>query len=106
MTLKLASAHELQLFNIFDINAHVLETPDVKDPILSQIDMDSWSEFAGLERYEARKKVKEKLKSLGLEKGEKEHEMALGISQRSGAVVEPMLSIQWFVDTQPWRSQH
>ena len=27
--------------------------------------------------------------------------MALGISQRSGAVVEPMLSIQWFVDTQP-----
>ena len=51
--------HTLQLFNIFDINAHVLETPDVKDPILSQIDMDSWAEFAGLERYEARKKVKE-----------------------------------------------
>ena len=36
-----------------------------------------------------------------IEKGEKEHEMALGISQRSGAVVEPMLSIQWFVDTKP-----
>ncbi|MBT6434831.1 MAG: valine--tRNA ligase [Deltaproteobacteria bacterium] len=93
--------HKLQLFNIFDINAHVVDAPDVKDPIKSQIDMEAWAEYAGLERYEARKKVKAALKELGLEKGEKEHEMALGISQRSGAVVEPMLSIQWFVDTKP-----
>ena len=93
--------HGLTMFNIFDINAHVLEKPDVEDPILSQIDMEAWSAFAGMERFEARKAVKAKLQELGLEKGVKEHEMALGVSQRTGAVVEPMLSIQWFVDTKP-----
>lgn len=93
--------HKLQLFNIFDKNACVLETPEVKDPILSKIDMDAWAKFKGMERFEARKAVKAALKELGLERGSKPHQMALGVSQRTGVVVEPRLSLQWFVDIKP-----
>ena len=93
--------HNLTLFNIFDENACVLKNPEVKDPILSQIDMNAWAKFAGMDRFEARKAVKQTLKDLGLERGSKPHQMALGVSQRTGVVVEPRLSVQWFVDIKP-----
>ncbi|MEC9465310.1 MAG: valine--tRNA ligase [Myxococcota bacterium] len=93
--------HDLTLFNIFDINAHILETPEVAEPVFSAIDMKAWAEFAGLSREDARKLVKEKLSDLGLDRGSEDHVMALGVSERTGAVVEPMLSIQWFIDTKP-----
>lgn len=56
-------------------------------------------EFIGLDRYEARKKIKERLMSLGLfVKSEKiRHQVA--ISQRSHEEIEPMLSRQYFVNT-------
>ncbi len=54
--------------------------------------------FEGMDRFDARKAVKEKLAALGLERGSKEHVMALPRSQRSGVPVEPMISTQWFVD--------
>ena len=93
--------HNLQLFNIFDQNACVLDKPEVQDPILSQIDMEAWNRFAGQDRFEARKAVKNALKELGLERGSQPHQMALGVSQRTGVVVEPRLSVQWFVDIKP-----
>ena len=37
------------------------KNPEVKDPILSQIDMDAWAKFAGMDRFEARKAVKKTL---------------------------------------------
>ncbi|HEY5961762.1 MAG TPA: valine--tRNA ligase, partial [Polyangiaceae bacterium] len=58
-------------------------------------------EFAGLDRFVARKRVKERLAELGLERGSKPHMMTLPRSQRSGVIVEPMISTQWFVKMQP-----
>ncbi|TVQ90099.1 MAG: valine--tRNA ligase [Deltaproteobacteria bacterium] len=57
--------------------------------------------FAGLDRFEAREQVKARLAELGLARGVKEHPLKLPIAQRSGAVVEPMLSTQWFVSMRP-----
>jgi valyl-tRNA synthetase len=57
------------------------------------------SPFTGLDRFEARKKVKESLRDKGLARGEKEHEYAPGRCLRCRNVVEPKLSLQWFVDT-------
>jgi valyl-tRNA synthetase len=57
------------------------------------------SPFTGLDRFEARKKVKESLRKKGLERGQKEHEYAPGRCLRCRNVVEPKLSLQWFVDT-------
>ncbi len=56
-------------------------------------------EFEGLDRYDARKKIVEKLEKLGLLEKVEKIKHNVGHSQRSGAVVEPYLSIQWFVNT-------
>jgi len=62
---------------------------------------DRCGEFEGLDRFAARKVVKARLKELGLERGSKPHAMTLPRSQRSGAIVEPMISTQWFVKMAP-----
>jgi len=55
--------------------------------------------FAGLDRFEAREKVKAALTEKGLLRGRADHEYAPGRCQRCRTVVEPKLSLQWFVDT-------
>jgi valyl-tRNA synthetase len=57
--------------------------------------------FTGLSVADARVAVKAKIEELGLFRGAQPHLMNLGRSQRSGAVVEPMLSTQWFVKMKP-----
>ena len=57
--------------------------------------------FAGMSVADAREAVKTHIEALGLSRGSQPHTMALPKSQRSGAVVEPMLSTQWFVKMQP-----
>jgi valyl-tRNA synthetase len=55
------------------------------------------SPFHGLDRFEARKQIVEQLESLGLLVEVKDHPMTVPVSQRSGAVIEPRLSDQWFL---------
>ncbi len=57
--------------------------------------------FVGMKVLDAREAVKQRITELGLFRGSKAHTMNLGRSQRSGAVVEPMLSTQWFVKMKP-----
>jgi valyl-tRNA synthetase len=58
-------------------------------------------QFTGLSVAEARKAVKKALAEKGLERGKKPHKLQLPKSQRSGVVVEPMISTQWFVNMKP-----
>jgi valyl-tRNA synthetase len=55
-------------------------------------------EFKGLDRFEARKKIKEKLEVLGLFRKLEIIKNSVSISQRSLVEIEPMLSKQYFVD--------
>jgi valyl-tRNA synthetase len=57
--------------------------------------------FAGLDRKEARRAVKRELEKKGLARGAKPHTLTLPRCQRSGGVVEPMISTQWFLRMQP-----
>ncbi len=54
--------------------------------------------YRGLDRYVARKAVLADLTEAGLLVSEKAHAMVVPRSGRTGEVVEPMLSDQWFVD--------
>ncbi len=54
----------------------------------------------GLNRFEARKIVIEKLKALGLYESTKPHQMTVPICSRTGDLIEPMLKEQWFVRTE------
>jgi valyl-tRNA synthetase len=57
--------------------------------------------FAGMDRKEARRAVKHALEEKGLVRGSKPHALTLPRCQRSGGVVEPMISTQWFLRMQP-----
>ena len=59
------------------------------------------SKYDGLDRYVAREQIVEDLDKLGLLVEVKDHAMSVGTSQRSGSVIEPRLSNQWFVKIQP-----
>ena len=51
----------------------------------------------GLDRYECRKKLLDSLKEKGLLEGEKKHRHAVGHCYRCKTVIEPLLTIQWYV---------
>ena len=94
---KVTPAHD---FNDFEVGKrHNLPFINLMNPdaTLNQ----NGGPFAGLDRFEARKQVKIHIESLGLDRGSQPHTMALPCSQRSGAVVEPMVSTQWFVKMAP-----
>ena len=57
--------------------------------------------YAGLDRFEARKRVLEDLREQGFLVGEKDYTVALGKCDRCGTVVEPRLSTQWFIKIKP-----
>lgn len=57
--------------------------------------------YAGLERYEARKRVLSDLEADGYLIEVAEHEHAVGECYRCGTVVEPLISKQWFVKMAP-----
>ena len=78
--------HDRPMINIFTLDARVNE---------------QGGEYAGLDRYEARRQIKAKLEELGWARGSEELTHNVSVSQRSGEVVEPMLSRQYFVRTQP-----
>ncbi len=57
--------------------------------------------YAGLDRYEARKKVIADLEAQGLLVGTDDHVHSVGHCYRCHTVIEPWLSDQWFVDMKP-----
>ncbi|HYC37139.1 MAG TPA: valine--tRNA ligase [Usitatibacter sp.] len=75
--------HGLPMLSIFTLEARVNENAP--------------SAYRGLDRFEARKRVLADLEAQGLVESTKPHKLMQPRSQRSDAVVEPMLSDQWFV---------
>jgi valyl-tRNA synthetase len=57
--------------------------------------------YAGLDRYEARKKIVADLDKLGLLERVEDYTVNPGKCQRCKSVVEPLVSKQWFVRTKP-----
>ena len=58
-------------------------------------------DYAGLDRFEARKKVVADMEALGLVEKIEDYTIQTPISDRSKEVIEPLLSEQWFVDMKP-----
>src|SRR6516164_4076633 len=57
--------------------------------------------YAGLDRFEARKRVLHDLQEQGFLVSEKAYELAIGKCDRCGTIIEPRLSKQWFIKIQP-----
>ena len=76
--------HDLPLVSIFDIDANLNE--------------EAPEQFRGLSREEARKRVVEEMEALGLLDKIEDNPMTVPYGDRSGVVIEPRLTDQWFVD--------
>ncbi|HTX14047.1 MAG TPA: valine--tRNA ligase [Candidatus Baltobacteraceae bacterium] len=57
--------------------------------------------YAGLDRFEARKRVVEDLERLGLLEKVEPYVLGIGRCDRCKTIVEPLISTQWFVRTKP-----
>jgi len=58
-------------------------------------------EFAGLDRFEARKKVLERLRELDALRDVKDYQHSVGVHGKCDTIIEPMMSRQWFVKIEP-----
>jgi valyl-tRNA synthetase len=58
-------------------------------------------EFAGLDRFEARKKVLDRLREQGLLRDTKDYTNSVGFHGKCDTIIEPMISRQWFVKIEP-----
>ena len=78
-----AQRHGLPLITIFTLDAKVNDNGPAA--------------YQGMDRFDARKAVNRDLEALGLMLEIKPHKMMLPICARTGQIVEPMLTDQWFV---------
>jgi len=102
--LKITPAHDPNDFEIG--KRHQLENLVVLDNQACLLPLDFIpNALHGVERFEARKQTETLLDAAGALVGKKEHTHRVGRGQRSGAVVEPLLSKQWFVKTKPLAEQ-
>ncbi len=75
-------------------------------PIISMLDEaakvnENGGPYAGLDRFEARKKLWADMKAAGLVIKTQPYTTTIPRSQRGGEIVEPMISTQWFVKIEP-----
>lgn len=78
--------HDLELINILTDDAAINE--------------EAPSQYVGLDRFVARKKVVEEMKSLDLLEKIEPHRLKVPRGDRSGAIVEPYLTHQWYVSVE------
>jgi valyl-tRNA synthetase len=89
---KITPAHDA---NDYEVGIrHGLPMPVVMDDSAKINDLGG--PYAGMDRYAARKKIVEDLDAGGFLDHIEDKEIALIISERSGEVIEPLLSEQWF----------
>ncbi len=93
---KITPAHD---FNDWQIGQrHGLPAISILD-LEAKVNANAPERYRGLDRYVARKAVLADLAALGLVVSEKAHRMVVPRCGRTGEVVEPMLTDQWFVAT-------
>ncbi len=78
--------HGLEVINILTLDAAI---------------NDNGGPYAGLERFECRKKIWADMQAAGLVIKEQPYTLNVPRSQRGGEIVEPMISTQWFVEIKP-----
>jgi valyl-tRNA synthetase len=90
---KVTPAHDPNDFALGQ--RHNLPQPNIMDA-QARISLPG-SPYDGLDRFEARKRIVADLETTGFLVAVKDHALTLPISQRTGAVIEPRLSMQWFI---------
>jgi len=97
---EVGKRHALPQINILDKDAAILTSAEVYDTKGEMCDAYSTelpSEFAGMDRFVARKAIVAKFDELGLLVEVKDHDLVAPYGDRSGVIIEPLLTDQWYV---------
>jgi len=91
--------HNLPNISIMDVSGKI----DLPKEALAatQESTFAYETYQGMDRFAARKLIVENLRTRGALVDVKDHTLTLPVSQRTGAVIEPRLSMQWFLKIQP-----
>ncbi len=92
-TLKVTPAHDINDFNLGQ--KHKLQSIDVLTPE-GKIS-EAAGAYIGLDRFACRKQIIKDLEELGLVSKIEDIKNKVGYSERTNAVIEPRLSMQWFL---------
>ena len=96
--LKITPAHD---FNDFEIGTkHGLKIISVLDQA-AKINCSPPSKYEGLDRFEARRKIVVDLEAMGLIQDIEDYSLTVPRGDRSGAILEPLITNQWFLKMEP-----
>ncbi len=95
---EVGKRHDTRLINVFDLEAKVLANAEVFNfKGEAQPGFALPEKYAGLDRFAARKQMVADLQKQGLLVEIKAHTLMTPKGDRTGSVIEPMLTSQWFV---------
>ena len=95
---EVGKRHDTALVSVLGLDAKILATAEVYDYRSKALDSFRLPEqYAGLDRFEARKQIVADLDAAGLLVDTKPHKLMTPKGDRTGSVIEPMLTNQWFV---------
>ncbi|MDQ2680105.1 MAG: valine--tRNA ligase [Candidatus Eremiobacteraeota bacterium] len=86
---EIGQRHNLPMPSIIDLDAKIASS-DI-----------SVGRYAGMDRFDARKAIVDDLKSSDFLIDEQPYRHAVATSERTGEIIEPLLSLQWFVQMKP-----
>lgn len=87
---EVARRNDIPMIVLMDDEARLISTPQNNVP----------AHYHGVDRYEARKMVLKEIEELGFYRGVEDKVIAQPLGDRSGVVIEPMLTEQWYVDAE------
>ena len=92
--------HDLPLINILDAEARLTlrENEHFLEGVSPNIDLEETLDLHGMERFAARKAIVERMQGRGLCPTIEPHTHMVPHGDRSGVVIEPWLTDQWYVD--------
>ncbi|MCO4321892.1 valine--tRNA ligase [Aliidiomarina quisquiliarum] len=101
---EVGKKHSMPMINVLTDEAFILEQPEVFNTNGEEVDSGEITipkAFQGLERFAARKAIVEAFEAAGLLQEIAEHDNKVPYGDRSGVVIEPLLTDQWYVRVAP-----
>ncbi|CCQ11425.1 Valyl-tRNA synthetase [Pseudoalteromonas luteoviolacea B = ATCC 29581] len=100
---EVGKRHELPMINVFNKDAAILVQGEAFTFDGKELELDAPipERFHGLDRFDAREKIVAEFESLGLLEKIDDHSLTVPYGDRSGVVIEPLLTDQWYVRVAP-----
>lgn len=98
---EIGRRHDLPMPTVIDYDGRLIEPvwriePDAATRARFEVGLDALRRYAGLDRFAARTAIVADLAAAGALERVEPYETTVPVSERSGQIIEPLLSLQWF----------